>query len=206
MDTDKNIRKPKQKRSMITKAKIREAALKLFCEKGYFKTTTNEIAKVAGISIGSLYSYYSDKDAVFLEVLDEYNNLFGDVFNDSLGDMDLSKIDPRIWLRKYIEGMIKVHEDSKDLNTEIKIMAHSRTEIAEISKRHEVISRQRTLDYFYKFADIIKVKDVEASAIAAFNLITSTVDYIVFTDNANEIGRERIIESTVDMLYKSLMI
>lgn len=203
METDKNIRKPKQKRSINTKAKIREAALKLFCEKGYFKTTTNEIAKVAGISIGSLYSYFSDKDAVFFEILDEYNELFNKVFYETLGDLDPYKTDAKIWLYKFLEGMIKVHEASKDLNIEIKIMAYSRTEIAEISRKHDAISRKRTLDYLYKYRDIFKVEDIEAASVVAFNLISSTVDYIAFGEN--EIERERIIKATVDMMYKFLM-
>ena len=43
---------------------IVDAAVKLFIAKGFHKTTTREIAKAAGISIGSLYEYIQAKEDV----------------------------------------------------------------------------------------------------------------------------------------------
>jgi AcrR family transcriptional regulator len=62
-------RRPHQERAKITVAAIVEAAGALLCEHGYAATTTNAIAKRAGVSIGSLYQYFRDKDEVFREVL-----------------------------------------------------------------------------------------------------------------------------------------
>lgn len=44
-----------------TKEKILGSALALFCKKGYYQTTTNEIAQRAQGSIGIRYSYFQDK-------------------------------------------------------------------------------------------------------------------------------------------------
>ncbi|MDJ0783267.1 MAG: TetR/AcrR family transcriptional regulator [Desulfosarcinaceae bacterium] len=41
-----------------------DAAVHLFIEKGFHKTTTRQLAKAAGISIGSLYEYVSCKEDV----------------------------------------------------------------------------------------------------------------------------------------------
>ncbi len=43
---------------------IVDAAVQLFIEKGFHKTTTRQIAKTAGFSIGSLYEYVSCKEDV----------------------------------------------------------------------------------------------------------------------------------------------
>ncbi len=43
---------------------ITEAAVRLFIEKGFHKTTTREIAYAAGVSIGSLYEYVASKEDV----------------------------------------------------------------------------------------------------------------------------------------------
>lgn len=46
-------RVPVQKRSIEKKQRIKNAALKLMSEKGYFSTSSNEIAKEAGVSVGT---------------------------------------------------------------------------------------------------------------------------------------------------------
>ena len=46
------------------RCQITEAAVRLFIEKGFHKTTTREIAYAAGVSIGSLYEYVASKEDV----------------------------------------------------------------------------------------------------------------------------------------------
>lgn len=67
-------RDPIQKRSIEKKRKILEAGFKLFCENGYYKTNTIEIAKHAGVSIGALYSYFEDKRQIYMETFEQYLN------------------------------------------------------------------------------------------------------------------------------------
>ena len=55
------IRQPIQERANEKKQKIIEAGYKLFAEKGYYNTNTQEIAKAAGVSTGIVYSYFKDK-------------------------------------------------------------------------------------------------------------------------------------------------
>lgn len=43
---------------------ILDAAVSLFIEKGFHKTTTRQIAKAAGLSIGSLYEYIASKEDI----------------------------------------------------------------------------------------------------------------------------------------------
>jgi AcrR family transcriptional regulator len=47
-----------------------DAAVRLFIDKGFHKTTTRQMAKAAGISIGSLYEYVSCKEDVLYLVCD----------------------------------------------------------------------------------------------------------------------------------------
>lgn len=69
-----NIRTPKQRRSIEKKACIAKAGFDLFCEKGYYKTNTIEIAERAGISIGALYSYFKDKRDIYIAAFKQYLN------------------------------------------------------------------------------------------------------------------------------------
>ena len=57
-------KKPRQERSLVTYDAILEAATRIFGERGYAGATTNDIAELAGVSIGSLYQYFPNKDAL----------------------------------------------------------------------------------------------------------------------------------------------
>ena len=47
---------------------IADAAVQLFIDKGFHKTTTRQIARAAGFSIGSLYEYFASKEDVLYMV------------------------------------------------------------------------------------------------------------------------------------------
>ena len=46
------------------RGQIADAAVKLFIERGFHKTTTRQIAKASGCSIGSLYEYFATKEDI----------------------------------------------------------------------------------------------------------------------------------------------
>jgi AcrR family transcriptional regulator len=58
------------------RGQIVAAAVELFAHQGYYRTTIQEIAKLAGVSSGLIYQYVSDKEDVLLlavlSVLDSY--------------------------------------------------------------------------------------------------------------------------------------
>jgi AcrR family transcriptional regulator len=63
---------PKQSRSEATVRAILEAAAQVFERHGYAAATTNRIAKRAGVSIGSLYQYFPNKDAVLVALVHQH--------------------------------------------------------------------------------------------------------------------------------------
>ncbi|RDG38766.1 TetR/AcrR family transcriptional regulator [Streptomyces corynorhini] len=62
-------KEPRQARAELTRQRILTAAAHVFAEYGYAAGTTNRIAREARISIGSLYQYYPNKDAILAELL-----------------------------------------------------------------------------------------------------------------------------------------
>jgi AcrR family transcriptional regulator len=57
---------PSQERSRRTVDRILDAATRIFHEQGYARATTNDIADEAGVSVGSLYQYFPNKDALLV--------------------------------------------------------------------------------------------------------------------------------------------
>jgi AcrR family transcriptional regulator len=63
---------PRQPRAVETRARILDAARDVFAEHGYAAGTTNRIAEQAEMSVGSLYQYFPNKDAILVELVQEH--------------------------------------------------------------------------------------------------------------------------------------
>jgi AcrR family transcriptional regulator len=57
---------PSQERSRRTVERILDTAARIFHEQGYAGATTNDVADEAGVSVGSLYQYFPNKDALLV--------------------------------------------------------------------------------------------------------------------------------------------
>ena len=57
-------KQPRQARSLATVEAILEAAARVLAERGYAATNTNLVAERAGVSVGSLYQYFPNKDSL----------------------------------------------------------------------------------------------------------------------------------------------
>ena len=67
-------RTPRQLRSKTTVDAIVVAASEILAGEGHRALTTNRIAAVAGIGIGSVYEYFIDKDAILAAVLANFSD------------------------------------------------------------------------------------------------------------------------------------
>ena len=63
-------------RDLVVRARreqILGAATRVFAKKGFSRATTREVARTAGVSEGTIYNYFEDKDALLLAILDRLN-------------------------------------------------------------------------------------------------------------------------------------
>jgi AcrR family transcriptional regulator len=68
----KPLKEPQQARSRETFEAILGAAAQVFERRGYAGATTNRIAVRAGVSIGSLYQYFPNKDAILVALTERH--------------------------------------------------------------------------------------------------------------------------------------
>jgi AcrR family transcriptional regulator len=60
-----NLRRmPKQERARATVDAVIEAAARILIEDGYDRLNTNRVAELAGVSVGTLYQYFPNKEAI----------------------------------------------------------------------------------------------------------------------------------------------
>jgi len=79
---------------------ILDAATQVFAEKGFHRATIKDIARVAGIADGTIYTYFASKDEVLLAVLDRLNETTERKQQFVLGDEQDLKAFFRAYLRQ----------------------------------------------------------------------------------------------------------
>jgi AcrR family transcriptional regulator len=86
-----------QDRARATYQSLIAAATEVFAEKGFEEAQTPDIAKAAGVSVGTFYRYFSDKRQAFIEMIQAYldesyrrvmENLTPDAFAETKSDRD----------------------------------------------------------------------------------------------------------------------
>jgi len=197
---------PTQKRSLEKYEKIIAAAYKLFNEKGYYNTTTTDIAKESGVAIGSIYSYFLDKKEIYMEILKRISDKFEAPTHDfwtqkgSIAAMDEQEI--KALFKIFIEIMMECHNFSKLFHDDMMALELLDEDIAKIKKQNENIRNQRTRDVF----DIISIPfhTPEGSDIFLHycNLLIDDVCHTILYDEAVP-DKEIYLQQTVDLLYKS---
>ncbi|MEM8861975.1 MAG: TetR/AcrR family transcriptional regulator [Chloroflexota bacterium] len=96
--TQKSRRLPKQARSRKRYDHMLNTAADLFARQGVSQVTTNHIAAEAGVSIGSLYQFFPNKEAVIEALIERYVDEMGKIFPEA--------IDTQVPIQEVIRGVI----------------------------------------------------------------------------------------------------
>jgi AcrR family transcriptional regulator len=102
---------PQQARSRQTREDILVATAHLLNRKPFGEVSTNHIAKKTGISIGTLYKYYPNKDAILADLslmfMQRDAELFGQIFEDSSRKRQKNSV----LVNELVEALMTVHRE-----------------------------------------------------------------------------------------------
>jgi AcrR family transcriptional regulator len=106
-------RKPTQVRSRLTVDAILDAVVRLLKREGHKAITTNRIAEVAGVSIGSVYQYFPNKRAIFSALHERHLNQIDRMVQGKLVEHAASPLE--VLIRAMVDGMIEAHTPDPEL-------------------------------------------------------------------------------------------
>jgi AcrR family transcriptional regulator len=107
-------RRPVQRRARHTVDAILDAVIRILKRQGMAAITTNRIAEVAGVSIGSLYQYFPDKRAIFVALHRRHIEQVDRLIQTSLVNHADSPLNGLI--RALIGAMIDAHTIDPELS------------------------------------------------------------------------------------------
>jgi AcrR family transcriptional regulator len=109
-------KRPVQQRSRLTVDQILEAAGRVFAERGYAGATTNHIAQRAGVSIGSLYQYFPNKDTILVALHLRHMESASEVLRKMMQEALRQGKTPEHLLRRFVRRVIELHASEPELH------------------------------------------------------------------------------------------
>jgi AcrR family transcriptional regulator len=100
-------RQPKQRRAHVTVEAVLDSVAKVLKRDGVNAVTTNHIAEVAGVSIGSIYQYFPDKRAIFTALHRRHVEEIDRLIENTLIEHATSSLDDL--MRAIVEAMVDAH-------------------------------------------------------------------------------------------------
>ncbi|AZM62572.1 MULTISPECIES: TetR/AcrR family transcriptional regulator [unclassified Streptomyces] len=191
-------RKPRQVRAELTRERILTAAAHVFAEYGYAAGTTNRIAEHARLSIGSLYQYFPNKDAILAELL--VRHIDRGPWAEA-EELDLTPGSLSATVRALVRDAIDHHRDDPQL---LRIMieeAPVSEDLIEAIDRHGRLRVGQIRDLLTRHPDV-HVRDLDVAAELVVGTIEMNTHKLMAAPEPIEV--ERLETELVAMLTRYL--
>jgi len=191
---------PQQQRAQFTVDCILGAAESIIIKSGYDAATTNHIAEVAGVSIGSLYQYFSSKEAIAAALVENAVSKATEVLRECiLANMGKP-------LAEAIRTIITVILSTRrEYNFIFMLLPRQVPKLGKLS--HNVTTEKflyntiRTFYHHHKHE--IVVEDLEIAMFVAQHLVVGSIDAYL-EDNSILITDEQLVDHIADAVVKYL--
>ncbi|WP_172783469.1 MULTISPECIES: TetR/AcrR family transcriptional regulator [Bradyrhizobium] len=182
-----------QERSRATVDALVEATARILVKEGFEKASTNRIAEIAGVSVGSLYQYFPSKEALVAAVIDRHNDAIMTVVRAAFAEVADLPIEKAV--RRLVTVAIEAHHIDPNLHRVLAEQIPRSGHLAEVEAySHEIHALVRT--YLERHRKEMRKID---PALAAF-MCVSTIEAIAHNTvlNGAEMLSEKMLKVLVD--------
>lgn len=188
---------PVQERARRTRERILAGAAQVFAEYGYASGTTDRIAAEAGLSIGSLYQYFPNKDAILLVLVRSHLDETADVARETLAE-------PRpmeVWVPALTKAVVGLHAENPRLHQVL---------FEEAPRPAELVTRFREIEQEAVAAVTALLRAETGLHLAhpgqSARFVVATVESLThrFMGHSPEIGADDLVDQIVSMILKYL--
>lgn len=105
---------PQQARSREMVETILAAATRVLVREGYEGANTNRVAEVAGVSVGSLYQYFPNKESLLVMLVGRHLAEMMAVFDEKFAELEGTGLEEGV--RALVEAAIRAHAVDPELH------------------------------------------------------------------------------------------
>jgi AcrR family transcriptional regulator len=191
-------KRPRQARSQASFDAVVEACARLLPELGFSGITTNHIAERAGVSIGTLYEFFPNKDAIVAALLRRRFEEALALVERSLRDADRGQTD----LDGLVRNLIGHVAAERDLH---RVLAHEVPFASDLPETREALERifELTAAALVRATGVGSLSDPDAAAWLVARMVHHAAIEIA-TLAAGEPAREARIAALVALVRRML--
>jgi AcrR family transcriptional regulator len=179
-----------------------EAAARVFEERGYAGATTNRIAERAGVSIGSLYQYFPNKESILVVLLEQHTQEVADAVETIRRHVAEESHDLIAVLRHFVDAMVELHAKNPRLQhvllEEAPRPPHLKVRLQELEQ-----AAVGSTEVLLRANPQVRVEDHRTAAYLVVQSIEALTHGFV-VDPPDELGRERFAAELVQLLVRYL--
>jgi AcrR family transcriptional regulator len=181
---------------------IVEAAARVFEERGYTGATTNRIAERAGVSIGSLYQYFPNKESILAVLLEQHTEEVANAVEAIRSHVAEEPHDLAGVLEHFVEDMVELHSKNPRLQhvllEEAPRPPHLKARLQELER-----AALESTEVLLRSNPQVRIEDYRTAAYLAVQSIETLVHRFV-VEPPDQVGRERFAAELVEMLLRYL--
>jgi AcrR family transcriptional regulator len=169
----KERKRPRQARAQQTVDAILEATIQILDREGLDAATTTRIAEVAGVSIGSLYQYFSHRDAVLSALQDREFQRTLAFIERVLADGNL-QAEPVETVRAVLRGLSELYASRTGLH---RVLAIEGLRVAKAERVHAFdLQVIQVIRHFLAATDApIRPRNIDAAAFLVYQSVRATM-------------------------------
>ena len=197
--------KPKQSRSVETRASILQAAAEQFGEEGYESSTTHQIAARAGVSVGTLYRYFSDKEAVLLEVYEREMSGLRNRILEEFAAVDVDATDVRGLVHESMALALRVYREKPRLRRVLSEQARRNPALATL-RRSQEDAVHAAVERILSVVPGVQVPDLQVGAYLVSLFMESVIeDHCLYPREDRVADDDRVIAGAADFILSYLL-
>ncbi|HTE79856.1 MAG TPA: TetR/AcrR family transcriptional regulator [Reyranella sp.] len=187
-----------QKRSQATVETLLDATARVLTREGYDRASTNRIAAVAGVSVGSLYQYFPNKEALVATLVARHNREMLQLLRDALEKVPSR--DLATTMRELVRATVDAHLVDPALH---RIFAEQVPRMGQLAKI-EALQRETFLlirAYLEERRNEISVRDLDsATSICVTTVEALTHEFVIDKPEAPEADQNGFIEEVTRLV------
>ncbi len=191
---------PKQQRSKVTVSAILDATVRVLEQEGSDAATTSRIAEVAGVSVGTLYQYFANRDAILDALQDREFERASEMMSRILARGAYAT--DREVARAVIHGLLELHGAAPTLHRLLVVEGLRVTDTARVQAFDmRIIALVRS---FLNLAHArIRRKNLDAAAFVVYQCVRASM-LACLLERPPGLDSETLVDEITDLVMRYL--